>query len=162
MNFSKSISFNPLILHDDSRGIYKVHLNIASQNLDDYNRRLNSNVILIYEEKLFKFNYYVHSTLNQSIKTLINGLCSWALQKDPNAPENISFFLMTLKKKKEHLIFSYKHSNNYLGTVFNMKNFILQYKDYHPIGFLNRDTELRIMAELNQYCNDLSVLIFEK
>lgn len=162
MNFSKSISFDPLILNHDSKGIYKKHLDIASQNLDDYNRRLNTHVILIYEEQFFKFNYYVHSTLNQNIKLLINSLCNWALQPDPDAPEHELIFLQTLKQKKEHLIGSYNQSDNYFGAILNIKNFILQYEDYYPLGFLNPETEFSIMDKLNRYCNELSVLISKK
>jgi len=162
MNYSKSISFNPKILNRDSKGIYKKHLDIASQNLDDYNKRLSTHVILFYEEQFYKFDYYVHSTLNQNIKMLINSLCNWALQSDPNAPEHASFFLQTLKLKKEHLIVSYDQADNYIGAVFNIKNFILQYEDYYPLGFLNPETEFSIMDKLNRYCNELKVLMHKE
>ncbi len=161
MDYSKSISFDPEIIKRDSKGIYKRHLDIASRNLDDYNKRFNTHVILFYEAQFFKFDYYVHSTLNQNIKVLINSLCNWALQPHPNALEHSSMFLQALKLKKEHLIVSYNQSDNYPAALLSVKNFILQYCDYYPLGFLDSETEFIIMDKLNDYCKELSGLIQE-
>lgn len=157
MKISKNIMYNSKILNSEKSDVHRQNLEIASINLDDLNKRLNSDVSLLYDELKFKFKYDTYSELAFDFKTIINQRCTWAHQDDKNSDDWVKPCIDSILKEKDDIL---TYANNPLlldieHFKYLRNKFVKRYKDHSPLGFLSSEVEQKIKDLANNYCSDL-------
>lgn len=126
--------------------LHKKNLEIASENLNDFNNRTGQYIKLKYNINEFKF---------ERIKDSPN----------PNSFDDyckINLFLTMSNNKnliKDWVDYQYAEGlkntfhNRRIISLNEPELFIKVFRDYHPLGFLNSEHKATIKCKLNKYCD---------
>lgn len=140
---SKNIIFESKILESQNREFYKNQLKITSLNLDDFNKRLSTNIILRYHESLngFELETQYPKYGDLFIRHLSHYLAffnnkNW-IQSDFITYE---FFILKLIHDNFYYGLKEKGKDYPYDISFNeeLSIFLLRYDNYFPLGILDK------------------------
>lgn len=170
MDYSNNIQISSDFLNSDKVDIHNRKLEIASLNLNNYNSKFDNHICkLIYNSDDLDF-YPLNKDDKHSIfiTSQINYFTWWDLQTDTYKNDMVNTYIHNIYNmyyQKVYSIISFnliidRSVKSDLDWFFKERNlFKLRFKDFHPIGFLSVEQELKIKTEFNRLCQELDDLI---
>ena len=150
--------------------IHERKLEIGSLNLNNYNSKFdNYGCKLIYDTEDFEFKPLdkddKHSIF---ISSWINYFTWWDLQTENYKQDILNNYIHLITNRYYEKTYSIIGFNLIVGRSVNSDLdwffkerilFKLRFKDFHPIGFLSVEQELKIKLEFNRLCQELDDLV---
>jgi hypothetical protein len=153
---SKNIIFDSKILESKNQQFYINQLKITSLNLDDFNKRLNTNIILRYHDALngFELETQYPKYGNLFVRHLSHYLAFYN-NRNWLQPDFISYEYFILKSIHDHFYYSLKEKGkSYQSDIIlneELSIFLHRYDNYFPLGILDKAGE----NEYKYYSQDL-------
>ncbi|TBX65200.1 hypothetical protein EZL74_12475 [Flavobacterium silvisoli] len=165
MEISKNIFFEKNILNQEDKNIHSKQIEITSLNLDDFNARLNSNIVLVYNSDYrgFFLNSEDERYGRLFTRHIAHLLTYYNHRETWNETSFISYDLNLIKYDFEDLYLSIKNLNqNYthnLELVRRLNLFKNRWNNYYPLGILSKEGEQQYKNELQKMVDKLNKLI---
>ena len=165
MKISKNIIFEKEILNQKDKDLHSKQIEITSLNLDDFNMRLNSNIVLVYN---YDFRAFFLNSLDEKYGRLftrhISHLLAYYNHRETWTETSfISYDLNLIKYDFEDLYLSIrdlKASYIYNSELVRRLNlFISRWNNYSPLGILSKEGEEQYRNELQAMVHNLNKLI---
>jgi hypothetical protein len=170
MQYNENIEISEDFLNSDKLNFHQRKLEIGSLNLDNYNLKLDNHVCkLLYNIKDLKF-YPIDKKDEHSIfiSSWLNYFTKWDLQDTSYSQYSADIYVHMITNRYYegvHSIVGFNYVNGRFKES-DLKRFIkernlfnLRFQDFHPIGFLSTEQELKIKIELNRLCKSLDDLV---
>lgn len=121
----------------------EINLGVVSQNLVDFNKRFNTEIVLYYDDEYF--TPYEASDLAEYFISIIPDLLF--MKHNP--------FCNELDEWKEFIKFKVEELNN-LKEAYQKEWFKILYKNYYPIGITDvEENKYYVINELNKIVNSI-------
>ena len=153
MIISKNIIYDSEAVKNSEHNFHTNQLEVVSLNLDDFNSRFNSNIILQYNHI---WNVFLLQTKNELYGNIFSRHISYCLAfyNDANWDE-VSFISKDLRLIEDVMFNLYYHitqrtesfkMNDELNSELNL--FIKRYDNFFPLGILSKMGEIYYRKEL--------------
>lgn len=148
--------------------LHKQHLSIANLILDDFNRRLNLNIVINYDVEKFKFSTDITNKKANDICYRIENFIVWALQEDYEKEVRTDIFINSISNLYFEPVCSSITFPNSIGKlnnsdvdyfIFLKTDFIKTFEDYIYLPFISESCNNKIRTELNKLCKELEKLV---
>lgn len=170
MNYSKNIQISADFSTSDKITIHERKLEIGSLNLDRYNLKFDNHTCkLLYNIENFEFNAVdkedEHSIF---ISSWLNYFTWWDLREYSYKQDVINTYIHTITNRYYEKVYSIISFNLVVGRsvksdldwfIKERNLFKLRFYDFHPIGFLSTEQEIKIKSEFNRLCKNLDDLV---
>jgi len=121
----------------------EINIKVVSLNLEDFNKRFNTDIVLYYDEEYF--TPYEASDLAEYFISIIPDLLF--MKHNP--------FCNELDEWKEFIKFKVEELNN-LKEAYQKEWFKILYKNYYPIGITDvEENKYYVINELNKIVNSI-------
>lgn len=165
MKISKNIIFEEDILNKEDKDLHSKQIEITSLNLEDFNTRFNSNIILVYNSnyKGFFLNSEDERYGRLFTRHIAHLLAYYNHRKTWNEASFISYDLNLIRYDFEDLYLNIKDlKQDYIENselVRRLNLFKSRWNNYHPLGILSKEGEQQYKNELQKILDKLNTLI---
>lgn len=154
MKMPKNVVCLELDFNEEIEPEHRSNINIISQNLDDFNKRFETDFILYYDVYGYAFEMPEELENHQLLVWFLEGI-----------PELLAFAYsptMTSYEDLDEYLGQRKRELNYVFNIEMFKNFQRRYIDYAPLGFLEEPDYLYIKDKLTDLILDKTNGLYEK
>ena len=140
-------------IEESTSDFHTISLNVAQLNLEDYNRRFNTDFDLVYLKDdrghfMFKLANPPQNVLEHIIDSDINFFKSWAVNYNYNNNNWFRDFYHNINSLEfeQIMVWRIRDRDMFLDKA---RSFITKYTDYAPLGFLSEEEIQSVKSEIS-------------